>query len=173
MAKSGVHPVSWQKLKHLQAIFHQDQRPAFDIWSKKQAPWWTHNLFIQHQAPKEIVELLAKDYPQSTSSKDNRGGAIQFSRCLRGRSSSVCCRFPNQVLPPGCRCTWWIWQDTLDGLQLENDARRNTFKTPEQSLLTVVKLLMKEVPETTKTEDHDGANALEYVLKGSTHIGIL
>lgn len=131
---------------------------------------------VRFQAPLRTVSLLAKLYPSSIRSPDASG------------------RYPIHVA-----CKWSATPDVINHLILLNSSavgvQDNFGKTPmhylaefyvanyppslerlyplDQSMMQVVKFLLRAAPACVNLEDNEGCNAIEYALENDVHIKVI
>ncbi|KAL7545409.1 hypothetical protein ACHAWF_008759 [Thalassiosira exigua] len=178
---SIVELVSWQKWHNLHDILSREgddrerELPPFDDRTKNRLPE-EHILHLacQHQAPPQIIELLARRYPRSASTPERKGRYPVHIACARGLKPKVV-DFLVRSHPQGAGR-----QDDYGKTPLhyacESYAahyRRmpaNAHSSEDESLRTVVGLLLKEFPALPNVEDLGRMNAIEYAIDNAVDL---
>lgn len=179
-----VKLVSWQKWYHLEEILQRDDdddqnMSVFDDRVTKNRFPEEHILHLacQYQAPCQIVELLAKKFPQSISCAERKGRHPIHIACAKGSNPKVI-DFLIKSYPQaagvqddyGKTPLHYVCESYGDNFKT---IPSNAYRSPEHSLLTVISLLLDEVPESANVEDIYGMNAIEYAIDSNIGIGII
>jgi len=179
-----VKLVSWQKWHQVSQVLqfasddHQNMLVFDDRVSEHRLPE-EHiiHLACQHQAPYKIIELLAEKFPQSKSCPKSNGRYPIHIACAKGLSPKtiefIIESYPGAVgvqddfgknpLHYVCESYVYNWGT------IPNNAHRS----PDKNLLTVVSLLLDEVPELPNVEDLHGMNTIEYAINSDTNIKVV
>jgi len=178
---SLVKLVSWQRWYQLEEILQRvdsdddHAMPVFDDRTTRQLPQ-DHILHLacQHQAPPRVIELLVKIFPRSVSSTENKGRYPLHIACAKGLKPSVinflikshddCCGVQDSYgkSPLHYVCESYAY----NFLTIPS----NSCRCPENSVHSVVELLLNEAPESANVEDLYGMNAIEYAIDSDTPI---
>mmetsp|Transcript_13417 Transcript_13417/g.24031 ORF Transcript_13417/g.24031 Transcript_13417/m.24031 type:complete len:275 (-) Transcript_13417:54-878(-) len=179
-----VKLISWQKWYLVSQVLqfasddHQNMLVFDDRVSEHRLPE-EHiiHLACQHQAPYKIIELLADKFPQSISCPESKGRYPIHIACAKGLSPKtiefIIESFPGAVgvqddfgknpLHYACESYVYNW----------GTIPNNAYRSPDKNLLTVVSMLLDEVPELPNVEDLHGMNAIEYAIDSDTNIKVV
>ena len=132
------------------------------------------HLVCQHQAPPLIVELIAKNFPQSISCQDNKGRYPLHIACAKGLKPKAIA-FLLKSYPQAAGAQDDSGKTALHYIceSYERNYRAipsNAYLSPKRGLFHIISFLLKEVPELANIEDLEGMNAIEYAIMNDVDI---
>lgn len=173
-----VKLVAWQKWNNVLEILLDDLDILFDDRTKNRLPE-EHILHLacQHQAPLQIIEGLSQKFPHSISSAENKGRFPLHIACAKGlepRAIDFLIKaYPDAILRPdefGKIPLHYVCESYAYNFRANP---RTRFRSLDESIESVVSLLLDESPESTNLEDLFGLNAIEYALESSVNIRVV
>lgn len=176
---SLVKLVSWQRWYKLEEILQRvnsgddHAMPIFDDRTNIRLPK-DHILHLacQHQAPPRVIELLVQRFPQSVSTAENKGRYPLHIACAKGLKPAVinflikshpgCCGIQDSY---GKSPLHYVCESYAYNFRTNPS---NSYRCPDNSVHSVIELLLKEAPESSNVEDLYRMNAIEYAIDSDT-----
>ena len=132
------------------------------------------HLVCQHQAPPQIVELIAERFPQSISCQENKGRHPLHIACAKGlKPQAIAVLLKTYPQAAGVQDGYgktplhYICESYAHNYR---DIPGNEQRSPKRGMFNVISWLLKEVPELANIEDLEGMNAIEYAILNGVDI---
>jgi len=135
------------------------------------------HLACQYQAPLETIELLAKIFPKSVSTPENKDRYPIHIACAKGLKPSVI-NYLIKSYPEAAGVQDEYGKTPLHYVSesYEENFRiipANVYRSPRNSMAKVVSMLLEKAPESANVEDSSGMNAIEYAIDSRTDVSII